>query len=70
MTYYSTGIGTHLPKRKTVVECNEITGNILVTRGFLVINLSELDDEVKEKIEIPVEEIKPKKKGNPNWGKK
>jgi hypothetical protein len=78
MIYYSTGISPHLKVKGTPVDCIEQTGEHLLQRGFLVRNLSDLEIQKNNQIEIqqPKEieniETKPlvKRKGNPNWGKK
>lgn len=72
--YYSTGKGTYLPQRGMPVGCtNETTVKILLNGGYLVKTLEELVEVKAEPIvekQAIQEEVKPKRKGNPNWAKK
>lgn len=85
MIYYSTGKSRYLAAKGRRVEVNEQTGNRLVEKGCLVVSIDDLtaskivEDVVVEQAPIvedvvvdikPEKAEKPKKKGNPNWGKK
>ena len=58
MIYYSTGKSAYLPKRGKPVPCtNQITADILIKKGSIVVSLEELEQEIApEKTVEPVEE--------------
>jgi hypothetical protein len=80
MIYYSTGKGTY--KRGEVgvaVETDDATAQVLIKKGYLtdVNPLIKVAEKVVEAVYPAEKEIKsevivekPKRKGNPNWGKK
>lgn len=73
MTYYSTGLSKHLPKRGKPIECNNaITVDILLKKGCIVETLAELTTKVEtvNVVKEQIIEVPKKKKGNPNFGKK
>lgn len=72
MIYYSTGKGTYQRGVAGVaVETDEATAQVLIKQGYLMESKEQVKvvEQVSETVET-VEEKKPKKKGNPNWGKK
>ena len=47
MIYYSTGKSRHLPIRGRIVEVNQQTGELLISKGMLVIDKSELYEKTE-----------------------
>lgn len=76
MIYYSTGKGQYMRSVGKAVDLDEATAQILIKKGFIVESKDQIQlkeevvVEVVETVEQPIEEIKPKRKGNPNWTKK
>lgn len=72
MTYYSTGKGTYKCGEVGVaVETDEATAKVLIKKGYLTESkTANKIVEAKVEADIPIEVVQPKRKGNPNWGKK
>jgi hypothetical protein len=47
MIYYSTGKSRHLPIRGRIVDVNQQTGELLISKGMLVIDKSELYEKTE-----------------------